>query len=117
MTIFLPAFSVSLGALADQKGRGRFDSLRRVGFASVIESARLHGPPALQTNKAATNGRLLRWPPFAKGSLSGSWDRIAALLAYGGHYRALAGGAIIPGDRPVRPDFEKPPVRCVQVNS
>ena len=76
MTIFLPAFSVSLGALADQKGRGRFDSLRRVGFASVIELARLHGPPALQTNKAATNGRLLRWPPFAKGSLSGSWDRI-----------------------------------------
>ena len=52
MTIFLPAFSVSLGALADQKGRGRFDLLRRVGFASVIESARLHGPPALQTNKA-----------------------------------------------------------------
>ena len=76
MTIFLPAFSVSLGALADQKGRGRFDSLRRVGFASVIESARLHGPPVLQTNKAATNGRLLRWPPFAKGSLSGSWDWI-----------------------------------------
>jgi hypothetical protein len=75
------------------------------------------GPKLFQINKAFINGRLLRWPPFAKGSLSGSWDRIAALLAYGGHYRALAGGAIIPGDQPVRPDFEKPPVRCVQVNS
>ena len=75
MTIFLPAFSVSLGALADQKGRGRFNSLRRVGFASVIELARLHGPPALQTNKAATNGRLQRWPSVrrrhpARGAVS-----------------------------------------------
>ena len=37
VTIFLPAFSVSLGALADQKGRGRFDSLslgHRVGQAA-----------------------------------------------------------------------------------
>ena len=25
-----------------------------------------------------------------------------------GYYRALAGGATIPEDRPVRPDFEKP---------
>ena len=50
----------------------------------------------------------MRWPPFAKGSLSGSWTGFAALLAYGGYYRALAGGATIPGDRPVRPDFEKP---------
>jgi hypothetical protein len=31
----------------------------------------------------------------------------AALLAYGGHYRALAGGATIPRDRPVRPDFRQ----------
>jgi hypothetical protein len=30
----------------------------------------------LQINKVFTNGRLLRWPPFAKGSLSGSWDGI-----------------------------------------
>jgi hypothetical protein len=55
-----------------------------------------------------SNGRLLRWPPFAKGSSSGSWTGFAGLLAYGGHYRALSGGATIPGDRPFRPDFEKP---------
>src|ERR1700722_1094491 len=51
---------------------------------------------------------LQRWPPFAKGSLSGSWTGFAALLPYGSHYRALAGGATIPGDWPVRPDIEKP---------
>jgi hypothetical protein len=49
-----------------------------------------------------------RWPPFAKGSVSGSWTGFAALLACGDHYRALARSATIPGDRPVRPDFEKP---------
>jgi hypothetical protein len=36
------------------------------------------------------------------------WTGFEALLAYRGHYRALAGGATIPGGRPVRPDFEKP---------
>jgi hypothetical protein len=32
----------------------------------------------------------------------------AALLACGDRYRALARSAIIHGDRPIRPDFEKP---------
>jgi hypothetical protein len=59
-------------------------------------------------DKVFVSGRLLRWPPFAKGSLSGSWTGFAALLAYRGYYRALAGGATIAEDRPVRPDFEKP---------
>jgi hypothetical protein len=53
-----------------------------------------------------------RWPPFAKGSLSGSWTGFAALLAYGGHYRALAGDVTIPGDRPVELDSEKPYPAC-----
>jgi hypothetical protein len=44
---------------------------------------------------------------FRQRSLSGSWTGFAALLAYGGHYRALAGAATIPGDRPVRPEFER----------
>jgi hypothetical protein len=44
----------------------------------------------LQINKVFTNGRLLRWPPFAKGSLPGSWIGFAAHLGYGGYYRALA---------------------------
>jgi hypothetical protein len=57
---------------------------------------------------ALLNGRLEGWPPFAKGSLSGSWIGFAAHLGYGGRYRALVGSATIPGDRPVRPDFEKP---------
>jgi hypothetical protein len=30
----------------------------------------------LQMQVTLSNGRLLRWPPFAKGSLSGSWDRM-----------------------------------------
>ena len=63
------------------------------------------------SDKEGANGRLLRWPPFAKDSLSGSWSGFSALLAYGGHYRALARGATIPGERPVRPDFEKPSSR------
>jgi hypothetical protein len=49
----------------------------------------------------------VRWPPFAAGSFSALGTGFAALLTYEGHYRALAGGATIPGDRPVRPDFEK----------
>jgi hypothetical protein len=58
--------------------------------------------------RRAIKGRLLRWPSFAKGSLSDSRTGFAALLAYEGYYRALAGGATIREDRPVRPDFEKP---------
>jgi hypothetical protein len=46
--------------------------------------------PILQFNKVIANGRLQKWPPFAKGSLSGSRTGFAALLAYGGYYRALA---------------------------
>jgi hypothetical protein len=46
--------------------------------------------PLLQFNKVFVNGRLLRWPPFAKGSLSGSWIGFAAHLGYGGYYRALS---------------------------
>ena len=69
---------------------------------SALFGARLH------LNKVFVNGRLQRWPPFARGSSSGSWIGFAAPLAYGGHYRALARGATIPGDRLVRPDSEKP---------
>jgi hypothetical protein len=60
----------------------------------------------VSNNLSKPSSTVQRWPPFAKGSLSGSWTGFAALLAYGDHYRALAGGATIPGDRPVRP--EKP---------
>jgi hypothetical protein len=45
----------------------------------------------LQLNKVFVNGRLLRWPPFAKGSLSASGTGFAALLACEGYYRALGG--------------------------
>jgi hypothetical protein len=61
----------------------------------------------LQINKVFTNGRLLRWPPFARGSSYGSWLGFATLLACEGPYRALARGATIPEDRPVRPDSER----------
>ena len=61
----------------------------------------------LQLNKVFVNGRLLRWPPFAKGSLSGLGTEVAVVPAYEGLYRALAGDATIPGDRPVRPGLEK----------
>jgi predicted dithiol-disulfide oxidoreductase (DUF899 family) len=60
-----------------------------------------------QTARRAIKGRLQGWPPFAKGSFSALGTGFAALLTYEGHYRALAGGATIPGDRRVRPDFEK----------
>jgi hypothetical protein len=62
----------------------------------------------LHLNKMFVNGRLLRWPSFAKGSLSDSRTGFAALLAYEGYYRALWGGATIREDRPIRSDFEKP---------
>ena len=53
------------------------------------------------------NGRLQRWPPLAKGFCLALGTGFAALLAYGGYYRALAGGATISGDRPVRREFER----------
>ena len=56
---------------------------------------------------ALLNGRLQRWPPFAKGSLSGPGMEVTVVLAYEDFYRALAGDATIPGDRPVRPGSEK----------
>jgi hypothetical protein len=58
----------------------------------------------------STIGRLQRWPPFAKGSLSGPGMEVTVVLAYEDLYRALAGDATIPGDRPVRPGSEF--VRC-----
>jgi hypothetical protein len=87
------------GALAASREQGTFQVPQR----SII-----------QFNKVSANGRLLRWPPFAKGSLSGSWIGFRALLAYGGYYRALEGGATIPGDRPVRPDRQPIFTSCVR---
>ena len=55
----------------------------------------------------STIGRLQRWPPFAKGSLSSPAMEVTVVLAYEDLYRALAGDATIPGDRPVRPGSEK----------
>jgi hypothetical protein len=60
------------------------------------------GPKLFQIIKAFINGRLRRWPPFAKGFSSGSWTGFAPFLAYGNHYRALAEDATISEDRPVR---------------
>ena len=90
------------------EGRGR---LKRPAVA--VAGGRVH--PRERYGKApAVTGRLQRWPPFAKRSLSGSWTGFAALLACAGYYRALAGGATILGDRRVRPDFEKPSLpRCL----
>jgi hypothetical protein len=79
--------------------------------ALQLVGLRLHNVtarPYLQMQVMLSNGRLPRWPPFAKGSLSGSWIGFWALLGLQGYYRALARSATIPGDRPVRPDFEKP---------
>jgi hypothetical protein len=60
---------------------------------------------------------VLRWPPFAKGSLSVLGTGFAALLAYEGAYRALAGAATIPINRPIRLEFERGgPASCV-INS
>ena len=61
----------------------------------------------LQFNKVSVNGRLQRWPRLAKGFCLALGTGFAALLAHGGYYRALAGGATISGDRPVRREFER----------
>jgi hypothetical protein len=67
-------------------------------------------PVACQSLSAEPR-HLSPWPKCTASrsrGLSGSWTGFAALLAYGGRYRALAGDATIPEDRPVRPDSERP---------
>jgi hypothetical protein len=70
--------------------------------------------PIIQFNKVSANGRLQKWPPFAKSSLSRSWIGSPAFLVYEEAYRALAGDATIPVDRPNKPEFQRSgPSSCV----
>jgi hypothetical protein len=78
------------------------DGFRRPAGGGLLSKAAF-----FQSNKVFANGRLLKWPPFAKGSLSGLGTGFAALLAYEDAYRALEGDATIPVNRPIRPEFER----------
>ena len=54
-----------------------------------------------QRQVARSNGRLRRWPPFVEGFLTRPWIKFPDLLVYEDAYRALAGDATIPVDRPI----------------
>ncbi len=111
--------------IRDAEQRKRIGSLYRKAsdIAEAVYKARSRPQRALRLVGLISTGRnglstptdasdaikrsLPRWPPLAKGFCLALGTGFAALLAYGGDYRALARDATIPGDRPVRREFER----------
>jgi hypothetical protein len=92
-----PRAPVGFGPPPELGGTG--DPIIYAGRCLAFWDARDTSERRLQISDVSVNGRLLRWPPFAKGSLFGSWIGFAAHPDYGSCYRALEGDATIPVNR------------------